>query len=278
MIGCNLTGYTRACASVTGGVSNLLVGDANDFNFVAGTLDANGNKTGYASLARRTGAYGSESVYGVTITDGGTGYTVDFAVTFTGGGGTGAAGTAHVGYAGEVTDVTIDTPGSGYTSAPTPDFSAGAGSGATGTAVMYGSATGAFLYEIDSVEDQISVDITQANADGSSNTYDYTIVARLAQMSQALTNFNERIDAAAICCQMVFVWKNNDGTIFVAGEKYVGGSTITKWKFRQDGSKISTGKKFQDFNGEDLSIKSSYFRKPYVYTGLWSTIEALMAV
>ena len=55
-----------------------------------------------------------------------------FAVTATGGGGTGYAGTAYV-TAGVVTGVTTDNRGLGWTSAPTPDFTAGGGTGTVGT-------------------------------------------------------------------------------------------------------------------------------------------------
>ena len=68
---------------------------------------------------------------GAVITAGGSGYTSSFAVTFTGGGGTHAAGTANVA-SGAVTSITITNAGSGYTSAPTINFSAGAGTGAAG--------------------------------------------------------------------------------------------------------------------------------------------------
>lgn len=62
----------------------------------------------------------------VTITNGGTGYgTTPPGVTFTGGGGSGAAATAVL-TNGVVTSVVITNPGSGYTSAPTVHFSSGA--------------------------------------------------------------------------------------------------------------------------------------------------------
>lgn len=71
----------------------------------------------------------------VAITAGGTGYTGPFAVTFTGGGGTGATGTAYV-RNGVVIGVRMTNYGTGYTSAPTPVFTAGGGTGATGTAAL----------------------------------------------------------------------------------------------------------------------------------------------
>lgn len=77
----------------------------------------------------------TQVVVSVTMTAPGTGYTANFPVTFTGGGGTGATGTAIVA-SGGVTAVTINNPGTGYTSAPTPVFTAGAGTGATGTTTI----------------------------------------------------------------------------------------------------------------------------------------------
>lgn len=63
---------------------------------------------------------------------GGDGYTSPPAVVFSGGGGTGAAGTAVISN-GKVTGVTITAPGSGYSSDPTVSFVGGGGSGAAGT-------------------------------------------------------------------------------------------------------------------------------------------------
>ena len=65
-----------------------------------------------------------DTIASVTITDGGEGYLSASppAVTFSGGGGTGAAGTAVVNSSGLVTGVTITNAGSGYTSVPTLTF------------------------------------------------------------------------------------------------------------------------------------------------------------
>ncbi len=74
-------------------------------------------------------------VSAVTITNGGSGYTSAPAVSFSGGGGSGAAGTAQIDpNKREVTSVTITNRGSGYTSAPTVSFTGGGGSGAAGVA------------------------------------------------------------------------------------------------------------------------------------------------
>lgn len=76
------------------------------------------------------------------VTSGGTGYTSAPTVSFTGGGGTGAAATAVL-TSGVVTGITVTNAGSGYTSAPTVAFSGGAGSGASATATV-GSGEGKY--------------------------------------------------------------------------------------------------------------------------------------
>jgi len=72
------------------------------------------------------------SVAGIYVTASGSGYTSAPTVTFTGGGGTGAAATATIS-GGQVVAITITSGGSGYTSAPTIGFSGGGGSGAAAT-------------------------------------------------------------------------------------------------------------------------------------------------
>ena len=77
----------------------------------------------------------ASTVASVTITAGGSSYSSVPTVAFSGGGGSGATGTAVV--AGNaVTSVTITNAGSGYTSVPTIAFSGGGGTGATATAVL----------------------------------------------------------------------------------------------------------------------------------------------
>jgi hypothetical protein len=118
-------------------------------------LQINGYLTMTVQLTNNSSAIGfvtSTSVLGVTINTGGTGYTGPvFNVTFTGGGGVGAQGTANV-VGGAVVSVTMVTGGSGYTSAPTPVFTAGGGSNASGTSVLLTqfptwTANGRFLIE-----------------------------------------------------------------------------------------------------------------------------------
>lgn len=78
----------------------------------------------------------NDRVTRVSVDAGGTGYTSAPAVTFTGGGGTGAAATATI-RNGVVRSITMTDHGTGYTSDPTVGFVGGAGSGASATAYRF---------------------------------------------------------------------------------------------------------------------------------------------
>jgi hypothetical protein len=80
--------------------------------------------------------YGKGPVANVTISAGGTGYTNNSNITFTGDG-TGAAGTVQT-TGGVITGVTLTSGGSGYTTAPT--LSVAGGTGANLVATMGGRA------------------------------------------------------------------------------------------------------------------------------------------
>lgn len=80
-------------------------------------------------------------VVDVLMTDAGSGYTSAPAVGFTGGGGSGAVGTAVLN-ATSVASITRTAGGSGYTSAPVVSLNGGGGSGATATATLTGTTVG----------------------------------------------------------------------------------------------------------------------------------------
>lgn len=77
-----------------------------------------GIKIALVGNASATAAVTANAVSSVAVVDGGSGYTSAPAVTFSGGGGTGATGTAVL-TNGVVTSVTVTAGGTGYTSAPT---------------------------------------------------------------------------------------------------------------------------------------------------------------
>jgi hypothetical protein len=69
------------------------------------------------AVANMSGVSPNEFVSSVTVVNGGSGYTNPSAVTFSGGGGSGATARANVS-GGAVTSIAVLTPGSGYSSAP----------------------------------------------------------------------------------------------------------------------------------------------------------------
>ena len=83
----------------------------------------------------------SGAVTGVAISNGGSSYESAPTVTFTGGGGSGAAGYAVINGSKKVDSVVMTNNGSGYSTPPTVTFTGGGGSGATGTAIL-GTTTG----------------------------------------------------------------------------------------------------------------------------------------
>ncbi|MDD4904955.1 MAG: G8 domain-containing protein [Methylobacter tundripaludum] len=113
------------------------------------TIPANGSQVTISGVQGNTAANGTWTVTNAnadsfeltgstsngTFTPGGSGYTSAPTVTFAGGGGTGAQGTATIA-GGTVTGVTITNGGSGYTSAPTVTFTGGGGTGALGTPTL----------------------------------------------------------------------------------------------------------------------------------------------
>ena len=105
------------------------------------SLPTVGFSGGGGSGAAGTAVLVPTSVASVTVGAGGTGYTSPPTVTASGGGGSGATFTAVL-TATAVTSVTVDNAGSGYTAPPTLSVTGGGGSGATLTAVLTGTGVG----------------------------------------------------------------------------------------------------------------------------------------
>lgn len=82
------------------------------------------NQMGVNVRATATATFAAGAVTGCTMTNQGSGYVAAPAVTFAGGGGSGAAATANIS-GGQVTGITVTNGGSGYTSAPTMAFGGG---------------------------------------------------------------------------------------------------------------------------------------------------------
>lgn len=108
--------------------------------------------------------------------------------------------------------------------------------------------------------------------------YEHEFIFQLPENSQALTTFQQALDAAGCCCGIGMIVRMNNGKIFVAGEKYVNGNSIPRFTIKQDGSEGGSGKLFDEFNGGNIHFKGSYSRNLYEYSGTWASVEAFTVV
>jgi len=129
IIGSSFTGVRSMMAVPS--ASNTIVPDSGDVFRVTG----NTNITNIFTVSANS--YNGK-VRSVVIANQGSGYTQSNppSVSFSGGGGTGAAGFAQVSIDGKVVGVVMTNYGSNYTSAPTVSITGGTGIGATGTALV----------------------------------------------------------------------------------------------------------------------------------------------
>ena len=109
---------TDALAIVNGHYDNVYLATTADDPFSIPGATTNGQGATATATVDTTNDATKGQVTGVTITNGGILYTSAPTVTFSGGGGSNAAGTATIDAAGHVTGVTLTNHGSGYTSAP----------------------------------------------------------------------------------------------------------------------------------------------------------------
>lgn len=133
---------------------------------------------------------------------------------------------------------------------------------------------GALMYPVSFLEDSAERKSKQS-VKGCSVKYEHEIDAQVPQLSNSLTTFLQSLDAAGCCCGLGVVARHNDGKIFIMGEKYVSGSSITKFTVKMDGTDTTSGKLFDDFNGANLVIKGTYSRELREYTGTWDSLLAL---
>ena len=102
----------------------------------ADVININSDTAAVVAILSVSMSSGIQKLTACTITDRGTGYTADFDVAVTGGGGSGATVRAHVTQDGRLAALVVTAAGSGYTRTPTLDLSAGAGTGGAATATI----------------------------------------------------------------------------------------------------------------------------------------------
>jgi hypothetical protein len=170
----------------------------------------------------------ARSVQNIDLVNPGSGYTVAPLVQVSGGGGTGAAGTAYIGN-GTVGVVTLTAAGSGFTTAPTVVFSGPAGVGTTATAVAIISAGGTIT----------SINITNAGAG-------YTTIPSIAISDPSMDStgdyiFNEQVKGdTSDATGRVRSWNSSTNILEVAsingtfalGEKIIGQTSLASHALR----------------------------------------------
>lgn len=124
---------------------------------------------------------------------------------------------------------------------------------------------------------EASYSYTQSLSNGTSVKYEHNLEFLLADISHFITNWNERVDAASACCGIGVIVELNSGKILVFAEKYVNGSRIREWRMQQNGSTGTTGKLFEDANGQTTKLVGDFNRPAYEFTGGSAALEALEA-
>ncbi len=136
--------------SLSGGGGTGAAAIASTTNGVITGLTLTNGGSGYTSapvvtfVGNGTGASATATVVmdivsGIIVTNAGSGYTAA-TVDIAGGGGIGAVATTTIGPGGTISGITVTNPGAGYTSAPTITIT-GDGTGATAVSVVSGSVT-----------------------------------------------------------------------------------------------------------------------------------------
>jgi hypothetical protein len=106
----------RVTEETGGAIDAVEIVDAGRYTVLPANSVAQGSTTGIGTGADFVVTWG---VFAVTVTGAGSGYSQGSPVTFSGGAGSGAAGTVNVNSLGAVQSVTITANGTGYTSLPT---------------------------------------------------------------------------------------------------------------------------------------------------------------
>jgi hypothetical protein len=122
----------------------------------------------------------------MTVTAGGSGYATPPSVGFTGGGGTGAAATAILGFG--VNIISVTAGGTGYVTAPTVNITGGGGSGATATATLTGDVVTAITVDTAGSGYTSAPTITLTGGGGTGATASATLLAAGAVKGFNITN------------------------------------------------------------------------------------------
>jgi hypothetical protein len=130
---------------------------------------------------------------------------------------------------------------------------------------LIGASTGK-MYPLSFQNDEAEYKFKQT-VNGASVKYEHDVMAQLPNLSNDLTNYLRSLDVAGTCTGFGVIIRLNTGKIFVAGERFVNSSAITKFIIKMDGTEGGSGKKLEDFNGANVAFKANYSRGLYEFTG-----------
>lgn len=306
MVCVTLQSFVRPCTPVSGGISDLVVFDPNDYNFTQ-AAPILGVAQKYSAVALRAAAVGVGAVAATcTVTVTAIGSDGDVIAVYEplqfGGRLLGSftktasettatllaqalrtavnAGTGTHGYSvtGAAAVLTFAAPLSLGALINTKELTVDDGGGITATDTAFSggtTGTGGKMFIMNFLRDEAEWAWKQS-VKGCSVKYEHTFTFQLPENSQTLTTFMEALDAASCCCGLGMAFRLNDGKIFICGEKYVNNSTISRFTVLNNGSSGTTGKLYDDFNGGTMILTGPYSRSLYEYSGSWADIEALM--
>jgi hypothetical protein len=136
---------------------------------------------------------------------------------------------------------------------------------------------GGNLFPVAFTYKEASYSYTQSLNNGTSVKYEHNVEFLLSDLSHAITQWNEAVDRASACCGIGVILELNSGKVIVLAEKYVNGSSIREWRMQQNGSTGTTGKLFEDQNGQTTKLVGDFNRGAYEFTGGTAALEALEA-
>jgi hypothetical protein len=133
---------------------------------------------------------------------------------------------------------------------------------------------GADLFEIVLLEDSGKANITQSIQNGSAQ-WAYALEGQLLYVQQTMIDFAMKLDAASLCGQLIWVIQDNNGKLWVIGEKWVDASAIVKFKVKQDGSVVDFGQALNSFHGMNFKAQGNYRRPAYEFTAGFTALSAM---
>jgi hypothetical protein len=300
MICIDLKEFTRVCQPTTGGISDIVTFDPDDFNWTQPAAVA-GVAQPYSAVALRDDAIGTGATAATaTVTITAIGVDGDIIAVYYGsillGTFTKTATESTVTLLAAALAAAITAGTSGFTAAnvagvitvtaPTSygaaingdDLIVDATGGIDYTKAAFDdgvTGTGGKMYNVQFLRDEAEW-AWKHSAKGCSVKYEHTFTFQLPENSHNLTTFLQALDAASCCCGLGLVIRLSSGKIFVCGEKWVNDTSIPRFTVLQNGSSGSSGKLYDDFNGGTLVLTGPYSRSLYEYAGDWADITALM--